>query len=219
MTVRPIVLLTVACALGLCGSAAAAQIQTDRACYATPSKGTVSVLVSANGLDPSQPYTLKNDGKTVASGTTDATGAITTTVNVARLNAGHNSSTHALVLTEGANTATTSFGVARVTATFSPSVGDPAHLRVRFSGTGFALQKPSPPIYLHEVDPAGHVARTVSLGRATGPCGTFRTKKTQKLFSKPPRHGRWRLQFDTSRTYRRGAPSFLYYAIEVTVSR
>ena len=44
---------------------------------------------------------------------------------------------------------------------------------VRLSGTGFALQNSKPTVYLHEVDPTGHVARTLTLGRATGPCGTI----------------------------------------------
>jgi hypothetical protein len=219
VTVRPTVLLTIALTLALSGSAVAAQIQTDRPCYATPSSGGVTVTVSANGLDPSQPYTLEDGGKTIASGTTDATGAIATTISVPRLGSGHDSSTHRLVVTEGANSVTTTFGVARLTAGFSPSAGDPAHLRVRFAGTGFALQTPKPTVYLHEVDPTGHAVRTVSLGHATGACGTFHTGKAQKLFFTPPRHGRWRLQFDTSRTYRRGRPSFLYYTLEVTVSR
>jgi hypothetical protein len=219
VTVRPMFPLTLACVLALCGPAAAAQMQTDLSCYATPSTGSVSVMVSANGLDPSQPYTLQDNGTAILTGTTDATGAIATTLSVARLSSAHNSATHTLTLIEGANTATTTFGVARVAATFSPSVGDPAHLRVRFSGTGFALQTANPAVYLHEVDPTGRVARTLSLGHATGPCGTFKTSKTQKLFSKSPRHGRWRLQFDTSRTYHHGRSSFLYYAIEVTVSR
>jgi hypothetical protein len=209
----------VALALILSSSAAAAQIQTDHACYASPSAGTVAVIVSANGLDAGQPYSVAMDGAVVATGTTDATGAVTTTIAVPRLTGGHNSVARTLVLTEGANTATTAFGVARVSASFSPTTGSPRKLRVRFSGTGFALQRANPTVYVHEVEPGGHLARTISLGAATGRCGTIASNKRRALFAKTPRHGTWHLQFDTSRAYHRGRASFVYYTLAVTVSR
>jgi hypothetical protein len=209
----------VALALALSAPATAAQIQTDHACYPTPSKGTVAVAVSAGGLDASQPYSIAMDGKVVAQGTTDATGAVATTLAVPRLSGAHNSVTRTLVLTEGATTATTRFGVARVSASFSPSAGSPRSLRVRFSGTGFAMQKADPAVYVHEVAPGGRVARTFALGHATGPCGTFAPRRRHRLFPTTPRHGMWQLQFDTSRTYHRARASFLYYTLAVTVSR
>lgn len=210
---------TVALLLALSSSAVAAQIQTDRACYATPSHGTVAVAVSAIGLDPSQPYSVALDGVAVATGTTAATGGVATTIAVPRLAHGANPVVRTLVLTEGADTATTTFGVARVTASFSPKTGSPRRLRVRFSGTGFALQKANPTVYVHEVRPGGHVERTFSLGRATGPCGTIAHNAKRRLFPTTPRHGTWHLQFDTSRTYRRGRSAFVFYTLAVIVSR
>jgi hypothetical protein len=208
----------VALALALSSSAAAAQIQTDHACYADPSGAKVAVMVSANGLDASQPYSIALDGAVAATGTTDATGAVATMIAVPRLSAHHNSLTRTLALTEGANTATTRFGVARVTASFSPTTGSPRRLRVRFTGTGFALQQADPTVYLHEIAPGGRLARTISLGRATGPCGTISSSKRRRLFPTTPRHGTWNLQFDTSKTYHRGRSSFVYYTLAVTVS-
>jgi hypothetical protein len=219
VTTRLAAPLSSALVLALASSAAAAQMQTDRACYATPSSGTVAVTVSANDLDPSQPFAITLDGRAIASGTTDATGAIATTIAVPRLSAGKKTLTHTLVLTEGANTASTTFGVARVSASFAPTVGTPSKLRVHFTGTGFALQKADPSVYVHEVDPLGHVARTFALGHATGPCGTIAANKTRKLFPAPPRHGIWHLQFDTSPAYHRGTAASLFYTLAVIVSR
>jgi hypothetical protein len=218
VTTRLAVATAAALALTLSSSAAAAQIQTDRSCYATPKSGTVAVVVSANGLDAGQPYTVTMDGAKVAGGTTDATGAVATTIAVPKLAGGSNSKTRTLVLTEGANTATTTFGVARVHASFSPTAGTPSRLRVQFAGTGFALQDENPTVYVHEVDPRGHVVRTFALGHATGPCGTIAANPKRRLFPTPPRHGIWRLQFDTSKGYRRGTSSVVYYTLAVAVS-
>jgi hypothetical protein len=217
--IRPAASTAVALALALSGSAAAAQIKTDQTCYLTASKGSVAVSVSATGLDAGQPYTVALGAHRLAAGTTDLTGALTTTVDVPRLGARHDTQTDTLVVTEGANTETTTFGIARVNASFSPTVGSPGSLRVRFSGTGFALVRAKPSVYVHEVDPRGTLVRTFALGRASGPCGTIVDRRRHRLFPQAPRAGTWHLQFDTSRTYHRARASFLYYALAVTVSR
>jgi hypothetical protein len=208
-----------ALALAVSGSAAAAQIQTDHVCYPTPATGIVAVAVTASGLDAGQPFSIALDRKVVASGTTDAAGEAATTIDVPRLGRTEHTSTRTLVLTEGANTATTTFGVARVFASFSPSTGNPGKLRVRFSGTGFAMQKARPSVYVHEVAPDGRARRTFALGHATGPCGTISSAKRVRLFPTPPGPGTWHLQFDTSKTYHRGRAAFLYYTLAVIVSR
>ena len=218
MTTRLRLTLTVAFALGLCGPAAAAQITTDRACYETPTRGTVPVTITATGLDPAQFYTVTLDGRKVADGTTPGTGTATAQVDVARLAATQNTVNHTVVLTEGANTATTTFAVARLRASFTPTIGDPTTMRVRFSITGFALRMPRPDVFVHEVSPTGHAVRTLFIGQATGPCGTIATTPKRRLFPVNPRHGIWRLQFDTNRVYHRARRSMLFYILPVTVS-
>jgi hypothetical protein len=210
--------LTVAFALGICGPAAAAQITTDRPCYETPSSGTVRVAITATGLDPAQFYTVTLDDRQVASGTTPGTGTVTAQVDVARLAARQNTVNHSVVVTQGANTATTTFGVARLRASFTPTIGNPTTMRVRFSVTGFALRMPRPDVFVHEISPTGHAVRTLFIGRATGPCGTIATTTRRRLFAVNPRHGIWRLQFDTNRVYHRARPSMLFYMLPVTVS-
>ncbi len=220
MTTRLAAPLGLALVLALCEPAVAApQIRTERRCYPAPSAPTAPVAFTAGGLDAGRPYVIALDGTDVVSGTTEATGAVAATIRIPRLRASHGSVTHTLVVTEGANTATTTFGVARVFASFSPATGDPNRLRVRFAGTGFAMQKSKPNVYVHEVAPGGRVARTFALGRATGQCGTIAPTRRMRLFPTPPRHGAWHLQFDTSKAYHRGRAAFLYYTLEVTVSR
>ena len=78
---------------------------------------------------------------------------------------------------------------------------------MRFSAYGFGVATPAgasmPTVYVHYVDPRGKLRRTISLGAGTTPCGTIVQTTLRRLFPFNPRRGRWTLQFDTSRTYRR----------------
>ena len=62
------------------------------------------------------------------------------------------------------------------------------------------------------------VSQTLFIGRASGPCGTVATTARRRLFPISPRHGVWRLQFDTNRVYRRADPAMLFYTLSATVS-
>ena len=121
-------------------------------------------------------------------------------------------------MTEGATTATSTFGVARVHASFAPTIGDPTTLRVRFSVTGFALTQAAPGCLPPRSQPDGIAVRTLFLGRASGPCGTIASTPKRRLLPVNPRHGVWRLQFDTSRVFHRARPSMLFVTLSATVS-
>jgi hypothetical protein len=84
-----------------------------------------------------------------------------------------------------------------VSASFSPSRGDPQTLRVRFTVRGFGRGNP---VYLHYLAPGRHFVKTVGLGFATGSCGYLRTG-LRRLFPFRVRPGTWRLQFDTQGRY------------------
>jgi hypothetical protein len=86
-----------------------------------------------------------------------------------------------------------------VSASFSPSRGDPESLRVRFTVRGFGRGKP---VYLHYLAPGRRFVRTVGLGFSTGACGYLRTG-LRRLFPFQVRPGNWRLQFDTQGRYHR----------------
>ena len=182
VTTRLRLALTVTFALAICGQAAAAQITTDRACYETPSGGTVPVTITATALAPAQFYTVTLDDRKVATGTTPGTGTVTAQVSVPRLTVRQNTVEHTVVLTEGATTATTTFGVARVHASFAPTIGDPTRLRVRFSVTGFALRKPHPNVFLHEISPPDSPCARCSSGGHPVPAARSRRRPSGGCF-------------------------------------
>ena len=74
---------------------------------------------------------------------------------------------------------------------------------MRFSVNGFGLVRPAASVYLHYVSPGGKVRRDVRLGTAKGTCGKIRMTRQRHLFPFPAERGRWILQFDTNKTYRR----------------
>jgi hypothetical protein len=200
-------------------AASAAQIQTDRGCY---QDHTGTVAVSGNGFDANQPYSVSLDGKQLGTGasTTDAAGGIAGSFEAPQLSrdAVH---AYALTVTQGANTATTTFAVTPFLADFTPGSGNPKTLRVRFKIFGFGLVTPHPTAYLHYVRPNGKVKRTIRLGKAQGTCGQISRTARKKLFPFRAERGTWRLQFDTHKRYRKGKPGvdFLYYSISVTIKR
>ena len=200
-------------------AAAAAQIQTDRGCY---QDNTGTVAVSGNGFDPGQPYSVSLDGKQLGTGasTTDAAGGIAGSFEAPQLSrdAVH---VYTLIVTQGANTATTTFSVTPFLADFTPGSGNPKTLRVRFKIFGFGLVTPRPTVYLHYVRPNGKVKRTIRLGKAQGTCGQISRTARKKLFPFRAERGTWRLQFDTRKRYRKGKTGvdFLYYSISVTIKK
>jgi hypothetical protein len=200
-------------------AASAAQIQTDRGCY---QDHTGTVAVSGNGFDANQPYSVSLDGKQLGTGasTTDAAGGIAGSFEAPQLS-GDAVHTYTLTVTQGANTATTTFAVTPFLADFTPGSGNPKTLRVRFKIFGFGLVTPHPTAYLHYVRPNGKVKRTIRLGKAQGTCGQISRTARKKLFPFRAERGTWRLQFDTHKRYRKGKPGvdFLYYSISVTIKK
>ena len=94
-------------------------------------------------------------------------------------------------------------GVTKVFADFSPGTGNPSTLRVRFQVNCFNLLRTRSTVYVHYVRPNGKVRRTISLGRARGTCGLIRRTARMRLFPFRAEKGRWVLQFDTNKAYRR----------------
>jgi hypothetical protein len=200
-------------------AASAAQIQTDRGCYLANSG---NVAVSGNGFDPNQPYQVTLDGQPLAggTGTTDAAGGVTGSFATPKL-AGTSEHAYTVGIVQGANAPTSGFSVTPFNADFTPGAGNPKTLRVRFKVNGFGLVDPNPIVYVHYVRPNGKVKRTTKLGKAQGVCGQIKQTSRKRLFPFKAERGKWKLQFDTQKSYRKGVKGadFLYYTIGVTIKK
>ena len=214
-----VVAAVLALAAAVPAAASAAQIQTDQACY---QDDTGTVAVSGNGFEASQPYQVTLDGQPLpnGTGTTDAAGGVAGSFPTPQL-PGNSVHAYTLNVVQGGNTASTRFSVTPFLADFTPGSGNPKTLRVRFKIFGFGLATANPVVYLHYVRPNGKLKRTIRLGRAQGVCGQIPRTSRRKLFPFNAESGKWRLQFDTNKPYRKGVPdsAFLYYTQPVTIKR
>jgi hypothetical protein len=205
--------------LALAAPAQGAAVHTDRGCYLETSR--TNVTLTGDGFAAGRPYTVALDGTPLPGGAaTDAQGMVQGAFSPPTLAAAE----HERVFTVGVESdgvaASTAFTVTKFSADFAPSTTVAPDSRVRFSVYGFGLSSPNPDVYLHYVDPAGKVRQTIRLGRAQGQCGSIDKTARRKLFPfGVPRRGKWKLQFDTSRTYTRGVRGspFLFYTIGITV--
>ena len=193
--------------------AAAATVQTNLACYLEDRQ----VQLAGTGYTPGAAYTVLRDGQAIGSGMVAADGSVTGSFTSGELEAGVAERSFDLAVTDGTNQAATRFRVSRFRAECEPSRGDPATLRVRFSVFGFG--RPGHPIYVHYLRPGGALTQTVRLGMTRGVCGSITRTRMRRLFPFRPTAGRWRLQFDTRRTYRRSAVPRIVRAVDVRRDR
>jgi hypothetical protein len=226
-------LLTAAVAPGIASAAPA--IHVDRPCYADPSLREDRVHLSGSGFTPLTTYQVTLDGRELPGGTgqVGATGAIDGSFaapDLSMLGKGVGEHVYELGVHEVRDpeadapviSAGTQFGVSRLSVAFRPARGNPSSLRVTYRMQGFSLGgRVTPSVYVHWIAPDGRLRRTARVGTALGPCGEIRASTRRRLFPFQPERGRWRLQFDTSRHFRKGHAhsGFLYYAIPVAVTR
>jgi hypothetical protein len=195
-----------------------AAVQTDRTCYLQTDR--TNVTVSGNGFAPGRPYSVSLDGTALTGGlgTMDAGGAMQGAFAPPALTDDELERTFTVAVTSDALSAQSQFTVTRLKANFTPSEGDPTKLRVRFSVAGFGLAMHDPDVYVHYVTPRGRLKETIRLGRATGQCGRIARTAKRRLFPfRAPALGKWRLQFDTSRSFTKGVEgsTFLFYSVGV----
>ena len=186
-----------------------AQIRVDRACY--PGTGLIPVKLTGEGYSPNADYLVLVNGGVVGSGTTDATGNVRYELTAPAppdSGTGANDAGFHVEVSQGQVRAATDFRSARVFGDYNPGNGNPGTLKVRFSAFGFGIDRApgsaAPEIFVHYVNPKGRAARTVSLGKGQGSCGSIRRTAKRKLFPFSPSRGKWVLQFDTSRRYVKG---------------
>ena len=200
-------------ALVTAASASAATIQTNLPCYLEDRQ----VQIAGSGFTPGAAYTVLRDGQQIGNGTVSSDGSITGSFTTGLLDQGVADKSFDLTVTDGQNQAATRYRVSRFVAEFAPARGNPATLRVRFSVFGFG--RPGLPIYVHYLAPGGLSARTLRLGRTQGVCGSIPRTRIRRLFPFRPGPGRWRLQFDNRRTYRKTSVPRIVRAVDVKRNR
>jgi hypothetical protein len=172
-------------------------IRTDRGCYLVGQR----VKITGKGFAAARSYDVAVDGIDFGQSTTDVGGVFSSSLIPGGLGAGQAQHVHHLDVTDGTTNADASFTLTRTAgARFLASRGNPNTLRAPFEIWGFSLDGKRRALYLHYVDPGGHVKRSVALGHAGGQCGYLRTGK-RAVFPFSPSVGTWTLQVDTSRRY------------------
>jgi hypothetical protein len=178
------------------GARAAATVSTAEPCYSSREL----VDFAGSGFRAGRAFTVTVAGRRVATGHVTGFGDLSGTFKApVPASAGPGERTFALTVSDGARRATTRFRSTIFGAGFRPSDGDPATLRVRFFAYDFGAAQT---IYLHYLDPALRLRRTVNLGPTRGPCGSL-VSSLRRIFPFRTHPGRWRLQFDTRPAYRR----------------
>jgi hypothetical protein len=203
----PALLLTLAAALAAAPAARAAVLATDLPCY----QETQDVVVGGTAFAPTAPVAISQDDAPFGTADTDAAGAFQRKFAAPELGRDVREQVFTLKGIDSAlNTATTTYRTTKIFADFTPDTGDPKTLKVRFSVNGFGLLRREPSVYLHYVSPRGTARRDVRLGRAVGTCGKIRSTRQRHLFPFTAERGRWVLQFDTNKTYKRATSKSKY---------
>jgi hypothetical protein len=203
--------LTVAAALVAAAPAAASAAPTIKPlnkCVVDSAKPYSNVEVS--GFPANAPLVFSVDGTQVAQASAGADGSISGSIAIPKLASSIVESTHTVQVTDGTNVASAKVSSTKIRGEISPNVGNPETLKVSFSAYGMNLAKPNQRVYVHYVAPGGHYKKTISIGKATGPCGHILKTKKRKLFNFKAAHGKWILQYDTSRTYHKPTKSPKY---------
>jgi hypothetical protein len=185
-------------------ASAAPSITFDHACYQNNGP-TTSATFQAQGLPGGAVLAVSIDGQVIGQVTADYGGkAGPASVTVPpQMAPQETESTHELALTPAEGDAVrATFLASAIGADFSPTRGDPATMKVRFTAFGMNLVTKSSRVFLHYVAPNGKHRKTVALGTAQGACGRLQSS-LRRLFPFRPQTGKWTLQLDTSKTYRK----------------
>jgi hypothetical protein len=187
------------------GQAATVSITPVKPCYLT---GEVDTL-GGSGFTPGGTVDIAVDGASAFGVPVDPVGTFSTSLQFGGMKG---VKTHTLTATESANpaiTAPVSFVGTTHQLTIKPDSGR-AGKRRKLRGYGFLN---GPKAYMHV---RGHGVHTnVFLGRPTGVCGTFVTRKS--IVSATAASGKYRVVFDASKKYSKQTRPRLVY--ELTVFR
>ena len=173
-------------------------ITTARACYFAGQQ----VMVTGTGFRAGDTYSVTLDHTALGGGTVKPDMTITGTLSSGTLGKGVGETLHRIVVSDVELQARVGFHVTAFNASFAPAVGDPKTLRVRYTVNGIGFSAPQGTIvWIHYVDPRGHLVHSVAIGRTKGVCGSLHRSVLHRLFPFRATPGTWRLQFDLNKGY------------------
>jgi hypothetical protein len=197
------------------GSASAATLTVDpvRPCY----RETQTVFLIAQGFTPNGGVDFTRDGRLIATLRADGVGSVQGRLRLPGLLRRQESLTY--VATDETNSALTAQVSLLTTATdvrVGPKRGAP-NRRLRIRARGFRGGR-TLWAHIRRVGRRGGPARTrtVRIGRVRGTCWKVRARK--RLFRRNTAPGRYQVQFDTFRRYKRGR-RIEYDRLFVTITR
>jgi hypothetical protein len=177
-------------------TAGAAKVTLAPGCYHSGQPG----WLTGSGFKPSTNWTAKLHGtQRLGSGKTDGKGDIRARFTAPAFHGTTGERELTLSVTDGPHVASVVFSMTPLTASFSPSTGDPNTLRVRWRVLGLGAGHG---VYVHYVRPNGKLKTTLRIGSAQGACGHLKTRPLA-LFPFGLEYGRWTFQIDASRGYRK----------------
>ncbi len=178
-------------------TAQAATVQADLACYIE----TQAMQIGGSGFGPAAPITLSGD-QIALSGSADANGGFLATVKAPLLGTSAPATkTFTITATDGTSGTQASVDVSVATFSFATSTGVKAPSAKRsWTFSGF-IQKPGKAIYGH-FRHAGKTYANYRFGAPKGPCGTL-TKRAPGIPVRRAKSGRWNVQIDYEKTYKR----------------
>ncbi|HEX7292533.1 MAG TPA: hypothetical protein VF250_15545 [Conexibacter sp.] len=211
----PLTLLAVPAALATAlgagaavGAETKARIVLDPTCYLSSGSG----LLTGRGFRPDARWTAKLGGtKQIGTGRIDARGGIRARFTAPRYHGTRGTREVTLSVTDGPHVASTTFVMTPLDASFSPTTGDPARLRVRWRVLGLGERRG---VYVHYVRPNGRLKRTLRIGTTRGACGSLKTGPIA-LFPFRYAYGTWTFQVDTSIRYRTTTTPRLLIGFEI----
>lgn len=160
-------------------------------CYLSGEKG----LLTGKGFRPDGLWTAKLAGtREIGTGRIDEDGRIRARFTAPRYSGTAGTRELTLSVTDGPHVASTTFLMSPLSAGFSPRVGDPASLRVRWRVLGLGAHHG---VYVHYIQPNGKLKRTLRIGTTRGPCGSLKTGPIA-LFPFRYAYGTWTFQVDAS---------------------
>lgn len=193
---------------GAAGADGRPRIVLDPGCYLSSGSG----LLTGSGFRPSGSWTAKLAGtKQIGTGHIDARGKIRARFTAPQYHGTQGTRALTLSVTDGPHVASTTFQMTPLDASFSPRVGNPKTLRVRWRVLGLGARHG---VYVHYLQPNGRLKRTLRIGTTRGPCGSLKTGPIA-LFPFPYRYGTWTFQVDASREYRASTTPRLLIGFEI----